>query len=467
MNTYQKVGSAEIHITSGTSQYAFVMSTPARDLMTRPATNRVKKEMASGDIYPWGTSNTWPQLLQKIIGKNTRLKAGLGFTAAQLLGGGIQAISSKMGTDGEPEAWKVFCRKGSFARQYEGLAARDLKTFYLSFVSVVLNEKGDRISYVKTQPTPFCRFSKPNEKGISEFVYVCASWDEVSSENDERVSKIRIIPNYYSPADALRGFSEQYEEREFIYVLRIPTDESIYPVPDYYSVIDHGWVDVSNDVPESKKWLFKNLTHVNYVIYIASWYWRKRYPDWITLERSQKPEDIAILRQRRQDEVKKINDYLTKKENNGKLIVADLFADYDRGILDKDADYRKAFTLEAVPQAKLEGNFLPDQQEADNQISFAIGLDPSTLGAAPGQSRQGGSDKRESFNISQVINYIFEQILLEVPYLIAEYNHMPDDIAFEIRRVTMQTQDKINPEDRQTAFAEKKTTPKNPKKDVN
>jgi hypothetical protein len=239
-----------------------------------------------------------------------------------------------------------------------------------------------------------------------------------------------------------------------VYILRIPTDETVYPLPDYYPVVTQGWVDVSNDVPKFKRWLMKNLALVNYVVYIADWYWPRRFPDWKRLLNSGKPEDREQIKQWRKDTIDAIEEIIVGTENAGKLLVSDvLVTDTSIAGRVRDPDLLKAIRIEPIQNFKFEGKFLEDSQEADNRILAAVGVDPSTFGTAPGTQRQGGSDKRESHNISQVMTTEAEEILLEIPRLIRDFNKYDPAMEFYIKRSVLQTQDQITPADRQTAPA--------------
>lgn len=410
------------------------------------------------DVYGWGDNDLFPNQLKKIVNSNATLQSALRNKSSQLLAGGIatgRKIKGVFSPDDFPE-WDSWARKSLFDVNYSPLATRNLGDYFIAFISVVLSEDGTEITLVKTIPAPNCRLSLPDAKtGISEQCYVSSYWEKgVTTDDTTKVIALPVIPTWYHPAEQLRKLvAKNTSAREYVYVIRIPTDQSVYPMPDYYSVIQQGWVDVSNDVPQFKRWLMKNLAHVNYMLFIADFYWPKRFPEWNAKAKSGKPADLQQLRDWRSETILEISNVLSGVQNAGKMLISDVMVIDQLARTIKDPELLKAIRLEVIDNVKFDGKYLQDSQEADTQIIRAVGVDPSSFGTAPGEARQGGSDKRESHNISQVTSLEAELVLLQIPYFVADFNRMPVTLEFKISRSTLQTVDKITPSQRDTGPA--------------
>lgn len=415
-------------------------------------------------IVSWGEDNLFPNKLNKVIKSNSKLQKGLALTALELLGGGVRtgilSVDEETGEEYfKPQAFKDYHeweRRADSFRQYGMLAARNLKAHFNCFVSIVLTGDRKKIAIIKTIPAELCRVTEPRPDGSSEFVAVSSYWEEGVNPNDtQKVKVIRLVPDWWFLAETLQYLVDNTTDTEFMLHLRMPTDELTYSLPDYYAVITQGWVNVSNNVPVFKEWIMKNLTDFNNILYIREEYFELKYPDWKKLlakaEKGDKDAAQTII-DRQGEVIKYIEDKLAGAVNSGKLITAPLIKSA------AGKELAKSIVIEKIETNNFDGKYNADAQEADNQILFGIGVDPSRYGSAPGTSRQGGSDKREAHNIGQIMEASAEHILMTPYRLLRDFNKYNPDMEFQIRRGMLQTLDKVPPAQRETTL---ETEPKN------
>lgn len=425
------------------------------------ATEVISTEKNQDVLAYYGENNSYPTDLYKVINSNSKLKVGLQHAQFELLGGGVETVvDSDTGYVRKvfPD-WKTLYDKANFIRNYEVLAAKSLKTYYMIFASVVLSKDGRRVVSLKAVSPKHCVLSKPNAEGFSEYCYIYPDWKSAGTgQIPKDAKKIPVINNFINTAAVLKERIKSEKTREFMYVVKFPTDEIIYPRPDWTSVIEQGWVDVSNDVPTFKRWLMKNMTTVNQIMYISESYFESVYPDWKELIKRCAKDDktvidgktaFQIIKERREAVVKYVEDKLSGLEASGKMITAPMVSARLGG--DK-MELIKSITIEKIDQNNFSEKYNADANEADTQIYAALRIDPSKYGNLTRTDSQGGTGKREAFNISQSSEYIFEELFLELYYFVRDYNEMPAEMEFQIRRTSMQTLDKVTPSKRETTL---------------
>lgn len=120
-------------------------------------------------------------------------------------------------------------------------------------------------------------------------------------------------------------------------------------------------------------------------------------------------------------------------------------------IVGNQAVETKAITIETIKTDDYTGKYNADANEADAQILFALSIDPSRFGNLTRTDSQGGTGKREGHNIAQAMEYIFEELLLEILYFKRDYDQEPDQkkMQLRIRRAVTPTLDNITPSKRE------------------
>lgn len=413
-------------------------------------------------IAHYGTSNQYPNNIYKVINSNSKLKVGIQHAQIELLGGGVETV---VDTDQGYErrvfpAWKKLYDKANFLKNYEILAARSLKTYYMIFASVVFTKDGQKVAAIKALSPKYCRLAKPNINGYSQYCYVSADWEHNTGLDGVPTNhkRLEVIDNFIDSAMLLKERMRKTTNREFCYVVKVPTDELIYPRPDWVSVIEQGWVDVSNDVPKFKRWVMENMTTLNQIMYISESYFEAVYPDWKQLkmicQKDMKQQvdgkpAYQILEERRKDLVQKVEQKLAGLDKSAKMITAPMIIER----LGDKVDLVKSITFEKIDQHNFSNAYNADANEADTQIFASLRLDPSRFGNLTRTDSQGGTGKREAFNIGQSSETMFEELFLELYYFIRDYNGLPQEMEFQVKRANMPTLDKVTPIERQTNIA--------------
>ena len=95
-----------------------------------------------------------------------------------------------------------------------------------------------------------------------------------------------------------------------------------------------------------------------------------------------------------------------------------------------------AVTITAIDDKLKDGSYLPEAEAANSEVLFALGVDPSLIGAGIPGGKLGagsGSDKREAFTILSALFKTNRETTLEVYDFIAQYNGWDTSIraAFE------------------------------------
>jgi len=101
----------------------------------------------------------------------------------------------------------------------------------------------------------------------------------------------------------------------------------------------------------------------------------------------------------REDLIDGINESLVGNNNAAKSIQSMMFMD-DKGV------QVSALKITSVDDKLKDGIYLPEAEAANSEILFAIGVDPSLIGAGIPGGKLGagsGSDKNAAFNILQAL----------------------------------------------------------------
>jgi hypothetical protein len=91
-----------------------------------------------------------------------------------------------------------------------------------------------------------------------------------------------------------------------------------------------------------------------------------------------------------------------------------------------------------------DGSYLPEASAANSEIMFAMGVDPSIVGAGiPGgkMNTGSGSDKREAFSILTSLFKTKREISLEPWQLLRDYNGWDEELEAEFANTKLTTLD--------------------------
>jgi len=408
-------------------------------------------DKTSGEIAKWGDDNRYPQTFLEALKLNGAgggalrvLKAthyGQGFHLYKEIMENGKSVKNLVDTKKEyPEIYQFF--RDVKMDRYWTEAIADNETFYIAFPEFILSKDFSKIVSIRRQPTAKIRYQKINAKtGLIENVFFCHNWLTNTTPESEFVSTIPIIDSYWN-GEQVREYCKKKNIHKFIMPLFYPLmSETYYPQVDWHAVYHNGWMEVANSIPEYKKNLFQNQLNLKYMVYISEEYFTRMYlNEW----NDYTPEKKKLLRDQL---TQAIDDHLSGNKNAGKSIQSVVFKDIN-------GEWVKGIEVTAIDDVLKDGSYLPEASAANSEIMFAMGVDPSLLGAGiPGgkMNTGSGSDKREAFSILTSLFKTKRAITLEPWYLIRDFNGWDQELEGAFADTVLTTLDK-NPTGTQTQF---------------
>lgn len=397
-------------------------------------TVKVEVKNKTGDIASWGVNNDYPQKIIKTIKLSGSGSSALRFLRKSHYGNGLVLMTNLPDENGKkapklldineyPEI-NLFFKKSQIPRFYKEIIA-DMEWFSIAFPEYILSNNFQTINRVKRHKAAWCRFEVMNEQsGLVENVYISEKFGKESVAADSPfISKVPLIDSYWTP-DEVREYCKANKIYKFVRPVFYPLiDEAYYPEAEWHAVIHNGWIDVANSVPEYKKNIFENQVSIKYLIEIDERYFEAVYAE------NWKEFTVDERKTIRQDLIDGINESLVGNKNAAKSIQSMMFVD-EKGV------QTSAIKITAVDDKLKDGSFLPEAEASNSEILFALGVDPTLIGAGIPGGKLGagsGSDKREAFTILQALKKTDRETTLETFEFIAGYNNWDSNIqpAFE------------------------------------
>jgi hypothetical protein len=409
-------GSSTIFKLNAAAATGGARATSGAEPAAEPTTPERKPE-GGGLIAPWGEDNLFPQAVIKDTERNTVLPSILERKTATMFGGGL-VYGTITGVDKSgakqfqgqylPEIEDFL--EGSNVARYAFEALLDINTFANAFPELILSKNRAKIVGISTQEAPWCRYGIP-KKGVVEYVFINANWDNGGSATDAYVTRVPVIDPYYDAVGSLKARTDSFK---YIYPLSIPSpDKALYQLASWNAVRRSGWLDVAAAIPEFKKMLFKNQLSVKYLVEIHSAYWEWKYGDWEGLSIDEKRTLI-------EGELKAFNDVMSGTNGAGKTVMTTTLLDKSNG------QQVSAFKVTAIDDKLKDGIYIEDSQEASSHIYTAVGYAPSLMGVSPGkgmgEGAGGGSEPRVLFSNFISTAQFHMDLVLEPLNLIARYN---------------------------------------------
>lgn len=404
---------------------------------------------ANSTVAAWGPNNDYPQKLLKNLENNgaglsglkvlTRTHYGAGFVLAEetFPDGKRQRIPKSIN---QYQDIKAFWQKNQMKRFWKE-TIKDLEYWSLAFPEYILSADFSQINRVKRQQTANARFSVMNEEtGFIENVHFSTKWALGVDLNSKFVSTVPLIDSYWS-ADEVKNYCKQNKIRKFVRPIFYPlVDESYYPKTGWHSVNNNGWFDIANSIPEFKKAIFERQVNIKYLIEVHEEYFQRRYKDDWELKTPERREEI------RKNFVYDINNAMSGNKNAGKALMSVSY-------LDASGKPQPGIKITPIDDKYKEGAYLPEASAANSEILFALGVDPSLIGAGIPGGKLGagsGSDKRESFLILSALCKSNRETTLEVFEFIQQYNGWDDTLIGGFEDTVLTTLD-ANPTGTQNA----------------
>ena len=429
-----------------------------KDLFATPQVPGVEIGAVKGKKYR--KAITWtpdPVEVMALIGRNPVASAALEYKIELGYGMGVQYGHFERNNDNEKNFVEDFDNtqiNDFFERNdinsliLEQLI--DVNWFNNSFLELILDSESPdkrKIVEINHLEAVFSRLEEMNpDTGRIENHFYSAEWSTAHFD----LNKITITPVLETkrpiqdmeerigrkPLRHGKGKGDLKDEKKERYVLlsNIPTPgRTYYQRPTYYSIIESGWIDFANAIPEFKKSLMQNQITVKYHIEIHVDYFQG-----IFAKEGQKTVEEQAVRVKK--EFKDINDFLSGVENTGKSWIS-YYRSEPTGSGKRDEV--SMIKINVLDNKLKGGDYLDDSHEASSMTYTAFKVHPNVIGVIPGKttSNLSGSDKRELERLAQAKLKPVRDRILRVLYLIKQINHWPPEVQFNIPDVILTTLD--------------------------
>lgn len=376
-------------------------------------------------IYPWGEGNTFPSDAEEIIRKSTVLNSGLKYKLQSILGQGIFPAKVNGYKDDGQEMLEVIqdadlqkLLRSRMIRRYLHLSLRDILKFASAFPEFIFTEDGKKISGINIINAKHCRWVEM-VNGVIKYLVVYGDWINGVPTKGKKYKKIRVL-DIFDPLADLKELqtSGKLKGQTVIYPLRDAfSNNDYYPLPDWYTAKEAGWIDISQKIPSFLKKIYENQISWKWHVKIPYSYWDKRYPATEYKDSKKRAELI-------QTEMDKIEDTLTGEENAAKA----LFTHFS---VNHQGKPEEQWIIEPLDNKYKSEHQLIESAVADSNILFSINVNPTIMGAGlpgagPYAGKTGGSDIRESFLVNVALAWLDRQTVLDPIECMLEFNGTQD-----------------------------------------
>lgn len=441
--TYEKAGVTTHILPDGVAAYSLegVNKGTAKD--KQPKEKR-KYTLRNRGWVTWGDDNKFPEHVMTDLRKSTIGKRILSDRAKRHVSKGLcyYTISLDENNVEHKRLLRIneiedFLEENNVNQVQKGLA-EDLETFYNAMPYFRLNLKDDAIAGYGYKKMIHCRMGEMDEgNNHIDKIYHSYLWPNPTEKQYVE------IPTY----DEINPL----KHARFVKPIRYSTsDETLYyELAIWDSVRQNGWMEIDQLVPNLKRHIFRNQAVLKYHVKIPYDYWERKYgSDWAKMSIKAREKAMNV-------EMQKMDKFLSGAENSGKSFVSYYGHDPVSG-----KPY-PGFEITAIDNKLKSDDYLPDASAAYAAICFAMGYDPTLIGAGLIDKRSSGgsgSDKRESLTNLQSSMPIDREVSLDPLRLITRINKWNDKYNKELDggRIywgyldndNTATQDQISPKDR-------------------
>jgi len=416
----------------------FIMSTEGSPVTTPVPPDDLNLDIDNKRISPWGSYNSFPSDAVTIIGKTPVLNTALKFNMKTILGQGIFPVKVAGYNDDGTEQLTVVDDKAIIAfinsrmiRRYLQTALRDILKFGTCFPEFIFSKTYDKIIGLHTINAVYCRYLEMKNRVIDN-VIVSGKFPDLPTEKAD----YNIVPclNSIDPAADLleKKAALKDSKKSCIFPLNDPWANDIYyPLPDWWTAKEAGWIDIANKVPTFLTKMYENQISWRWHVKIPYNYWKKRYPENQYTDKKKRQELITA-------DINELENNLTGAENASKAIIS-MFE------INSSGKAEEQWVIEPLDNKYKADDKLITSAAANSEILFSLMVNPSVLGAGmPGGPYSGnagsGSDIREAFLVNVAMAWIDRQNILEPIETILEYNGFKD-IELRFRNTILTTLD--------------------------
>jgi hypothetical protein len=375
-----------------------------------------------GDVAPWGSNNLYPQDRAKMIERDTELPTLLDWKARTLQGSGLMCFEV-VGHDDHgneihrPAANKVpeasaFLRSRNTQRWLRE-ASVDLNWFFNTYPELILSRDRSKIVHIGHQEATDVRLQVMGTGGKIERAWLNADW---LNYRDQHTKVLPVVDSRQT--EDVERLRQRRDGFNYIYLSSYPTPgKKYYQMPHHEGFFLSGWYDVSQAIPEFKKFLMKNQMTIKYHIEIDTQWWENRYPGFWDKFTDAKRDEV------RRNELRNFNELLTGAEKAGRTITTDMEWDPDA------KQYRNSWKITPLKAEDYEGKYNEDSREASMHKLRALGIDLTIFGAGPGRDNAtsgSGSDKWAAMKMYLASILPMRDVLLDPIQFIFDYNGWTD-----------------------------------------
>lgn len=374
----------------------------------------------NGDWVKWGKTNSFPIQVMQDLRKSTIAKQILSQRAKVHVGAGLVYYTIDISEEGErkkvplyiPEIEDFLDANNVFAVQKA--LAEDLETFYNAIPLFKLSLDKSKVAGYGYKKMIHSRVipKEPDSTVIKEIAY-SFNWPNPKKEEFKT----------YQVYDEIEPFANSLFVKPISYST---SDETIfYELAIWDSIRQNGWMDIDFLVPKLKKHIFENQAILKYHVKIPYDYWHRKYGTQCWEGKTEAERNTAI-----QEELIKMDTFLKGVENSGKSFVS--FYGHDP-VTNKPYP---GFEITAIDNKLKSEDYLPDATAAYSAICFAMGYDPTLIGAGLIDKRNSGgsgSDKRESLANLQSSMPVDRYVSLEPLRIITKINKWNETYASELK----------------------------------
>lgn len=340
--------------------------------------------------------------------------------------------------------WDKFCENNNLELHYLKCMTDDAHMdIYFPTIGLSIGRKDEewdpKIVKLGNIPAVCCRMEEMDERMRINYVYYAEKWRKDATPKLER--KDVVAYPTLMPENMLTELRRQVEKSKnrppkkrttwFCCPSYYPSMlKPYYPQPAWWSIFPSMTYDYATTLITDKAMARQNATMWGKMIFINNEYLRAMFDEM--------GADTTEAKQAVRDSIyKKVNEFLQRRENNGKTICLDSFVGPDGKTM------QHAVEIVDVPQLTNSTELKDELEEISSIIFFAYGVHPALIGAVPGKSgSSGGTYQRELQLLKQNQLSTRQRIYLRFMKNIYTFNKWDKHGEIVIRQQTFTTLDR-------------------------
>lgn len=377
-----------------------------------PSTNEPKVKTYDATKYAsWGSDNLRPKRLIEAVEKNDLIPVIISFKKrlvySQGLAYGYELIDEngnekliRVEIDEIEDFLEMIC-----VDRYLTEAADDNALFNNGFVWFNKN-LGGKIIGLGSLDSSYCRLELQNDKGQIENCYVNANWADGGTESDSEI--IKALNPYYD----LAGQIKNSRKTQMILPLRTQRRNRVYyDKADWEGLLDSGWLDLAQKIPDFKKSLMENQLSIKWHVQIPEYYWPFRFPNWKDMKTDERKQKMDTV-------LNEFTNFVKGTDKAGTALISTFR--FNEGQMKEYPGWK----VEALKGDFKGGEYIEDSKEVDHHIVRAFGLPAQLIQsvAANGQGAGSGSDIRVAFNQAVIMEKPNQDRLIQPLQIISAVN---------------------------------------------